>query len=640
MATNRKYFAVFYSDLLLRWEEFGRPTTSDPVVVATKSRDSACHGSTRAFGHKLRIASCGRPSFCCVAEERQESERDQRDRAGFGRVDRVGADRCENGVTGTIGQSPIVAVGHETGAIPKFSGERAVIQNRKAVAYRIESALQGDLKQRAWIEGESSGDIEQSIRGRALDDFVEHASGSLLEVSIHRERAGSAARTGRHDSLHQHVAVDHARAAELAAFDIHDGAAGCGERAIHSGVAGGLRVIGARGKDARAGYFHGAGIRKFSSVVEGARVHEMRARSVVENAFVGQRAEVVDVSAGCVVDRACVVERADESVGNRSAAGIVDRAGIGEEAAAVRRASDVQSASIVDRARVGDRVRAAAGTTVLQVDRALVIQRAGVREAAGIEDQAQADRAGVVERAGIGKAAGVESRGDADRAFIVECTLVEKAQAVSRDRAGINKRSASAVDEARVIEERNCGLIRESSGIGEVREGSVDRTLVRELSASAVQERAHVNTDGPTVDDAAARIVREGSAGDHQGIAGSNLQAENISSCVKGDGAGAVQNAGVRGGRGSAGGPIAVKIPKAVSAILPGGGRSAQAAALCPQLPRTKEHGHHQRREGNEDRAQKFEAVMGTGCSNFDEGNLHVFLRWKRVANASQARAS
>ena len=683
--SNHKYFAVSYSDLLLRWEEFGRPTTSDPVVVATKSRDSACHGSTRAFGHKLRIACCGRPSLCCVAEERQESERDQRDRAGFGRVDRVGAHSCENGVTGTIGQSPIVAVGSEAGAIPKFAGERTVIQNREAVAYRIESILKRDCEQRARIEGESSGDIEQSIRGRALDDFVEHASGSLLEVSIHRERAGSAARTGRHDSLHQHVAVDHARAAELAAFDIHDGAAGCGERAIHSGVAGGLRVIGARGKDARAGYFHGARIRKFSRVVERARVHEMSARSVVENAFVAKSAEIIDVSAGRIVDRACIVERAGEAVRNCSAGAVVDHAGVGEKARGT--AGDVDCAAIVERARVGDRDGAKVSAAIVQGDRAIlvVVQCAGVRKAAGIEDQAQADRAGVVERAGIGEAAGVESRCDADRAFIVECALIEKAQAVSRDRAGINKRSASAVDEAGVIEERNCGLIRESSGIGEVRESSADRAVVGKLSPKIVSERTCAQSDRAIVDKVSAGTVDKRSrvrylaadydrtivcelaeirdrAGaveqkainqalasaegqtrarvDIQSIAVGQLKAVRIPISVELDGAGAVQDAGVRGGRGSAAGPIATEIPKAISAILPGGGRSAQAAALRPQLPRTKEHGHHEHREDNEGRARNSEAVVGAGSSNFDEGNLHVFLRWKRVANASQARAS
>jgi hypothetical protein len=138
------------------------------------------------------------------------------------------------------------------------------------------------------------------------------------------------ARSRRHDSFHQNVAVDHAGAAELAAFDIDLGAAGCGERAIYGGVAGGLRVIGARGEEARIGNCHGARVGKDSGVVERARVREMRARSIVKNTFVGQRAEIVDVPAGRVVDRAAVVERAGESIGNRPAAGIVDRAGIVE----------------------------------------------------------------------------------------------------------------------------------------------------------------------------------------------------------------------------------------------------------------------------------------------------------------------
>ena len=59
--SNRKYFAVFYSDLLHRREKSGRPTTSDGGVVATEIREGFSSGFSRAFGHKLRIASCGRP---------------------------------------------------------------------------------------------------------------------------------------------------------------------------------------------------------------------------------------------------------------------------------------------------------------------------------------------------------------------------------------------------------------------------------------------------------------------------------------------------------------------------------------------------------------------------------------------------
>ena len=112
----------------------------------------------------------------------------------------------------------------------------------------------------------------------------------------------------------------------------------------------------------------------------------------------------------------------------------------------------------------------------------------------------------------------------------------------------------------------------------------------------------------------------------------------SISIGVEGDGAGAIQYAGIRGGCGSAAGPIAVEIPEAVSAVLPSGGRSTQAAALRPRLPCTKEHGRHQHREDNESRAQNSEAVMRAGSSNFDCRNLHVFLQWKRIANAGQAQ--
>src|SRR5579862_2496685 len=242
--SNRKYSTIFYPDFVTQKGEIQKAHDENGVVVATAIRTGFCLGFSRAVGHKLRIASCGRPSLCGVAEEGQ-AEREQRDRAGFGRVDRVAAHRCENGVAGTVGQGPVVAVGHEACAIPKFAGERAVIQDCKAVAYGIETALKGDLKQGAWIEGEKSG-------------YVEHSGSGLLIVAVHRESAGDAARTRRHDSFHQHVAIDHARAAELAAFDIDDGATGCGERAIYGGVAGGLRVIGARGEETRAGNRHGA----------------------------------------------------------------------------------------------------------------------------------------------------------------------------------------------------------------------------------------------------------------------------------------------------------------------------------------------------------------------------------------------
>src|SRR5579862_2218831 len=255
--SNRKYSTIFYPDFVTQKGEIQKAHDENGVVVATAIRTGFCLGFSRAVGHKLRIASCGRPSLCGVAEEGQ-AEREQRDRAGFGRVDRVAAHRCENGVAGTVGQGPVVAVGHEACAIPKFAGERAVIQDCKAVAYGIETALKGDLKQGAWIEGEKSGYVEHSIRGRTLYDLVEHAGSGLLIVAVHRESAGDAARTRRHDSFHQHVAIDHARAAELAAFDIDDGATGCGERAIYGGVAGGLRVIGARGEETRAGNRHGA----------------------------------------------------------------------------------------------------------------------------------------------------------------------------------------------------------------------------------------------------------------------------------------------------------------------------------------------------------------------------------------------
>ena len=103
------------------------------------------------------------PLLCYVAEEGQEPERNRRDRTGFGRVDRVRADGCENGVVGTVGQSPIEAIRGEACAIQKFAGERTVVQNRKAVAYGIKAALKGDIEQRAGIERESSGYISRAF---------------------------------------------------------------------------------------------------------------------------------------------------------------------------------------------------------------------------------------------------------------------------------------------------------------------------------------------------------------------------------------------------------------------------------------------------------------------------------------------
>jgi hypothetical protein len=59
---------------------------------------------------------------------------------------------------------------------------------------------------------------------------------------------------------------------------------------------------------------------------------------------------------------------------------------------------------------------------------------------------------------------------------------------------------------------------------------------------------------------------------------------------------------------------------------------------LSPRLPCPEEHGYEKHREHDESRVQNSEAVMRAGGSNFDCGNLHVFLRWKWVANASQAQ--
>src|SRR3984957_20471079 len=110
--SNRKYSTIFYPDFVTQKGEIRKAHDENGVVVATAIRAGFCSGFSRTAGHKLQIASCGRPSFCGVTEEGQ-AEREQRDRAGFGRVDRVSAHRCENGVARTIGQSPVVAVGHE-----------------------------------------------------------------------------------------------------------------------------------------------------------------------------------------------------------------------------------------------------------------------------------------------------------------------------------------------------------------------------------------------------------------------------------------------------------------------------------------------------------------------------------------------
>jgi len=154
--------------------------------------------------------------------------------------------------------------------------------------------------------------------------------------------------------------------------------------------------------------------------------------------------------------------------------------------------------------------------------------------------------------------------------------LVEKSQAVSSDRAGIDKGSACVVAEAGVPDERNGGLVSERAGITEVRKSSADRAVVGKDSVRTVKESAHVHSDRPIIDDVAAGTVHQpGSAGycarDDQSIAGGDLQAENASYSVKGDGAGAIQDARVRGGRGDAAGPVSVDIPKAIPAILPHG---------------------------------------------------------------------
>ena len=83
--SNRKYFAIFYSDLLLSREKSGRPKTSDRAIVATGIRAGSCSGFSRISAHRLRIASCGRPSLCGVAEGaagiRTQSTRSYRVRA-------------------------------------------------------------------------------------------------------------------------------------------------------------------------------------------------------------------------------------------------------------------------------------------------------------------------------------------------------------------------------------------------------------------------------------------------------------------------------------------------------------------------------------------------------------------------------
>ena len=74
---------------------------------------------------------------------------------------------------------------------------------------------------------------------------------SLLVIPEDRQRAGST-RSTRHDRpSHRNIAVDCARAAEGATLDIHDGATSRGEDAVNKGAAARLRVIGARGEEAR-----------------------------------------------------------------------------------------------------------------------------------------------------------------------------------------------------------------------------------------------------------------------------------------------------------------------------------------------------------------------------------------------------
>src|SRR3984957_1665520 len=351
--SNRKYSTIFYPDFVTQKGEIQKAHDENGVVVATAIRTGFCLGFSRAVGHKLRIASCGRPSLCGVAEEGQ-AEREQRDRAGFGRVDRVPAPGGENGIAGAVGQGPVVAVGHEAGAVSKFAGERAVIENRKAVAYGIETAFEGDLKQRARIEGEKSGDIEQAIRGRTLYDFVEHAGGSLLVVSVHRESAGDTARSGRHHSFHQHVAIDCAGAAELAAFDIYDGATGCGERAIHDRASAGLRAIGAGGETAGGGNRNPPGGGEASAVIE--------SPGDVEPPLVGDAPCVLESG---VIDCSRIVDCAgvDPTVVGECT-GVVDHAGVATSE------DVVISAFVVERASVGEP----------RGDGAAVIQGAGVGE--------------------------------------------------------------------------------------------------------------------------------------------------------------------------------------------------------------------------------------------------------------------
>ena len=58
---------------------------------------------------------------------------------------------------------PIVLSGDEALHIGCVGQSALVIQDRKTVAQRIESASERNFKQRAWIKGENSGHIEQAI---------------------------------------------------------------------------------------------------------------------------------------------------------------------------------------------------------------------------------------------------------------------------------------------------------------------------------------------------------------------------------------------------------------------------------------------------------------------------------------------
>jgi hypothetical protein len=141
----------------------------------------------------------------------------------------------------------------------------AVVQDSETGSVTgVEATQEKYVKRGGRVEPRRAAHLEQAIRV-AADQLVINTCAGLLVVSIDEEGKRSTKHSSDHPSSHQDVSVDDT-AAENAGMNVHDGGAGCGERAVHKGLARRLRVIRAGSEQPRASDIYEAGIREGSMV--------------------------------------------------------------------------------------------------------------------------------------------------------------------------------------------------------------------------------------------------------------------------------------------------------------------------------------------------------------------------------------